>query len=329
MRFCLSLICSLVTYCSFSQSVDQLYKQMLKPVIILSLLAFSYSATAQQPSVVKVERQILDAFCKHDTLLIKKLVDDQFLMVRADGTVERKPEFVRAYAGFGPENKLSISVQHDKIIDKGSIVIVHGVVTNQWQEAENSMASKVRYTDTYRKEGSQWLLLSSFLNDIGETYFKLKDTSGAWSAIAKQYELLDQSVEQKDLGKHLSLKTGDFNTVDHLGNFGSPQFMRNRSKILFSVLRDSIDSNNKIEAVEIAGDTARVTVLQTFKRRQVAGGKVRYMQTTARQRESWMLTREGWKLVFVDKVKPLTRIIDGIATDADKPVNWNDPVFKQ
>ena len=53
------------------------------------------------------------------------------------------------------------------------------------------------------------------------------------------------------------------------------------------------------------------------------------MQTTARQRESWMLTRDGWKLVFVDRVIPLTRTVDGVITDPLKPVNWNDPIFNK
>jgi len=304
--------------------------EAMKKNLLFTFLFLSCSfSKAQVKQVLKAEQAILDAFCKQDTQFIKNSVDDAFILVHADGAIDGKKEFIRSYSSFTPDNKLSIHTSLEKSIDKGDIMIIVGRVESSWKEGKDDLASINRYTDTYKKHGDNWLLVSSFTNDIGEDFFRLKDTTGVWAAIRHQYEVLDRSVEDKNLCVHLALKTEDFSTLDDKGNFASASFMRNRSKNLFNAMIDSIETNNTVEKIEIAGDTAKATVLQIFKRRQKAPGKIRYFETSARQRESWMLTREGWKLVFVDKVVPLTRVVDGIKTDPTKPVNWNDPVFQK
>ena len=293
------------------------------------LFIISLECSSQQEDLLKTEKKILEYLVKKDSVRLKSMIDKDFIMIQADGYVQHRSEFIHAYDPFGPEYKLVISATGYRPIIKDNMAILSGVATQQWQEGARTMRLKTRYTDTYRRSGKNWILFSSFINDNGEDYFVITDTSGIKTAIQDRYRMLDSSVEKKDLCLHLSLKTNDFTTVDHLGNIGSPKFMRQRSRLLFGLIEDSIESNNTIESVTMVGDTAKVIVHQEFKRKQRAGGKVRYMQTTVRQRESWMLTRDGWKLVFVDRVQPLTRIIDGIKTDPDKPVNWNDPVFKK
>jgi len=300
----------------------------MRQLILIPLIFIFTLSSAQVKEVLETEKKILTAFERKDTMTLKELVADQFIMVSADGSITSKAGFISAYSSYRPEDKLTIKPHLDRSIINDNVIILHGFVINQWQEGQQTAHTRIPYTDTYQKKNGKWILISSFVNDTGEDYFSITDTTGVRNAIAKQYAILDRSVETKDLNLHLSLKTMDFNTVDHLGNPGSPQFMRNRSKILFSAIRDSVETNSTIESIEFAGDTAKATVFQEFKRNQMAGGKVRYMETTARQRESWMLTRDGWKLVFVDKVIPLSRIANGIPTDPLKPVNWNDPAFK-
>jgi hypothetical protein len=298
---------------------------------IIALCFFSLSfcwAYAQSPEVNKTEALILQAFIKKDTQSLRRYVADSFILVHADGAVQNKKEFMGAYNIFTPEMELELATEHRWTINQGDLVILQGLLISQWKEGAQTLRSKVPYTDTYKKTGGRWRLLSSYVNDIGEDYYVLTDTTGIWAAIAAQYRILDRTVNEKDLVRHLSLKTGDFSTLDHLGNKGSAQFMRNRSKILFSALRDSIQSRNEIESLEVKDDTAKVIVYQSFKRNQQMAGKVRRVETSARQRESWMLTREGWKLVFVDQVQPLTRVVDGKPTDPTKPFNPNDPAFK-
>lgn len=294
----------------------------------LALVCVSLQSSSQE-NVLQAEKRILAFLQQKDSSGLSKLVDNDFILVQADGLIQYKKDFITAYRNFTASNKLLLTSQVDKIIQKKDITILGGVLVQQWEEGTNTMRLKMRYTDTYRRDGDQWVLLSSFVNDNGEDYFRIRDTTGIKAAIQSRYKILDESVEKKDLLLHLSLKTGDFTTYDHLGNMGSPKFMRQRSRILFSAIKDSIESTNTIESVSVVDDTAKVIVHQAFSRRQMAGGRLRYMKTSARQRESWMRTREGWKLVFVDKVQPLTRIVDGIETDASKPVNWNDPAFKK
>lgn len=299
-------------------------------VFALCLFFFCFCRAFAQPGEVNnVEALILNAFLKKDTQTISRYVDEGFILVHADGAVQGKKEFLGTYNLYTPEMGLNLNAEHRQTISKGDLVILRGVLVSQWKEGNRTLRSKVPYTDTYKKSGGQWRLLASYVNDIGEDYFVITDTAGIRNAIAEQYKLLDRTVNEKDIVRHLSLKTGDFSTRDHLGNWGSPQFMRNRSKNLFNALRDSIQSLNQIESVEVKNDTAKVIVHQSFKRKQFMAGKVRRVETSARQRESWMLTREGWKLVFVDQVHPLTRVVDGKPTDPAKPFNPNDPPFKK
>jgi hypothetical protein len=300
----------------------------MKLFFVLAFLLLTHFVYAQINDVKKIEAAILAAFMMKDTQSLKKWVDEDFILVRADGSMQNKKDFVNGYNVFSPADSLHISAWHEKLIYKNDLIMLNGVVLTQWQENGRTVRSKIPYTDTYKKINGRWQLISSFNNDVGENYFELKDTTGVRAAIAKQYERLDRSVEQKDLCTNLALKTSDFSTRDHLGNRGSAQFMRQRSKMIFDAMRDSIQVHDAIESIAFVGDTAKVIVHQSFKRNQFMAGKVRRVETSARQRESWMLTRDGWKLVFVDQVHPLTRVVDGIATDATKPFNPNDPAFK-
>jgi ketosteroid isomerase-like protein len=297
---------------------------------VLCVISFCYfRAVAQPDEVKKVEALLLNAFVKKDSQSIARYVDDNFILLHADGGVQNKKEYVGAYTVYTPEMGLQLRTEHRQTIDKGGLVILRGILVSRWKEGNQVLQSKVPYTDTYQKSGGQWRLITSFVNDVGEDYYVLTDTTGIREAIKRQYKILDRTVNEKDLVRHLNLKTGDFSTLDHLGNPGSPQFMRNRSKNLFNALRDSIQSLNEIESIEVKGDTAKVIVHQSFKRNQLMAGQVRRVETSARQRESWMLTREGWKLVFVDQVQPLTRVVDGKPTNPAKPFNPNDPPYKK
>ena len=297
---------------------------------VLCLFSFSFCrAVAQPDDIKKVEALLLHAFVAKDSQTVGRYVDDNFMLVHADGAVQNKKEVMRAYKVYTPEMALKLWAEHQQVINKGNLVILRGILISRWMEGSQVLQSKVPYTDTYQKSGGQWRLLSSFVNDVGEDCYVLTDTTGIREAIIRQYKILDSTVNEKDILRHLSLKTGDFSTLDHLGNVGSPQFMRNRSKNLFNALRDSIQSLNQIESIEVKDDTAKVIVHQFFKRNQLMAGRVRRVETSARQRESWMLTREGWKLVFVDQVHPLTRVVDGKPTSPTKPFNPNDPPYKK
>lgn len=293
----------------------------MKTFFVLTFLLLVHSAHPQINDAKKLETAILTAFMKKDTQSLKRYTYENFILVHADGIIQNKKDFVNAYHVnvfkpaynvFQPEDSFRISSQHEKVIGKNDLVILNGILLNQWQEDGCIVRSKAPYTATYKKTNGKWQLISLYINDVGEDYFELKDTTGVRAAIAKQYEKLDYSVEQKDLCTILSLNTSDFSTIDSYGNKGSAQYMRQRSKLIFKAMRDSIDVHNEIESIALVGDTAKVIVHQSFKRNQFMAGKVRRVETSARQRESWMLTRDGWKLAFVEG-----------GASIDKGCRWN------
>jgi hypothetical protein len=310
------------------QTAVQILKQIMK-YFSLILFCFAWMNVSSQPQPIrKAQTAILTGFIMKDTNGLKSHVDEQFILVHNDGLVEGRSAYIHSYDMFTPDDALSIMLMHESHTELPDLMMVRGTMMSQWMEADRLVRSKKKYLETYQNKKGNWMLVSLYLNDNGEDYYALADTSGIRNIIAQRYKALDRSVMDKDICAHLALKSSDFSTVDHLGNSASPKFMRSRSENLFKALRDSVSVTNTIESLEFAEDTVKATVLQSFKRRQIMAGKTRYVESSARQRESWMLTRDGWKLVYVDKVKPLTRIVDRMPTDPAKPFDPKAVGFK-
>src|SRR5689334_10771143 len=171
----------------------------MRHLLLLPLIFFFTLSNAQVKEVLETEKKILTAFEKKDTSTLKELVADQFIMVSADGSITPKAGFISAYSSYRPEDKLKIIPHVGRSIVNDNLIILHGFVINQWQEGQQTAHTRIPYTDTYQKINGKWILISSFVNDIGEDYFSISDTTGVRSAIAKQYAILDRSVETKDL----------------------------------------------------------------------------------------------------------------------------------
>lgn len=108
--------------------------------------------------------------------------------------------------------------------------------------------------------------------------------------------------------------------TDRSGNPVSPPLVRDQMKALFATLRGKPEMRNEIEKLEMAEDTVKVTVLQHFKRDQSIDGKIKKIESTVRQRTSWMKTKEGFKLVYIDNITPLSMKVDGIPATPDAPL---------
>jgi hypothetical protein len=76
-------------------------------------------------------------------------------------------------------------------------------------------------------------------------------------------------------------------------------------------------SENKLIAV--------AEVFQEASRTRELAGKVRKVETSVIQRETWVKTLEGWKLQSVDNVRDQRRFVDGKRVDPTKPYDPNAP----
>ena len=136
----------------------------MKTILTLLVLVFVSINCNSQENAVQTGKQILTYLQKKDSLNLSKLVDKDFISVQADGLIQDKTAFINAYRMFGKSDNLLLSSQVNRIIQKGDITILNGVLTQQWEEGPNTVRQKIPFTDTYRREGSKWILLSSFFD---------------------------------------------------------------------------------------------------------------------------------------------------------------------
>ena len=146
-------------------------------------------------------------------------------------------------------------------------------------------------------------------------------------ALEEQYAKLAEANKNKDLEALLALRTPDFSAKFPNGEIRDSAYMANYSRILFQQMQAPISVSNTIETLDVNGNEAIAVVQQRFSRMQVKAGQLRRVETEARQRETWVLTGEGWKLKFVDDVHPGAWYVDGKRVDPSKPYDPAAPPY--
>jgi len=146
-------------------------------------------------------------------------------------------------------------------------------------------------------------------------------------ALEAQYAKLAEANKNKDLEALLALRTPDFSAKFPNGEIRDSAYMAGYSRILFQQMQAPISVSNTIETLDVNGNEAIAVVHQRFSRMQVKAGQLRRVETEARQRETWVLTGEGWKLKFVDDVHPGAWYVDGKRVDPSKPYDPAAPPY--
>lgn len=146
-------------------------------------------------------------------------------------------------------------------------------------------------------------------------------------ALEGQYAKIAEANKNKDLAALLAIRTPDFSAQFPDGEIRNSEEMAGYSRVLFEQVQPPITVSNTIETLTVRGNEAIAVVHQQFSRMQVKAGQLRKVETEARQRETWVLTQEGWKLKFVDDVHPGAWYVDGKRVDPSKPYDPNAPSY--
>lgn len=146
-------------------------------------------------------------------------------------------------------------------------------------------------------------------------------------ALEGQYAKIAEANKNKDLAALLAIRTPDFSAQFPDGQIRNSKEMAGYSRVLFEQMQPPITVSNTIETLTVRGNEAIAVVHQQFSRMQVKAGQLRKVETEARQRETWVLTQEGWKLKFVDDVHPGAWYVDGKRVDPSKPYDPNAPSY--
>jgi len=147
-------------------------------------------------------------------------------------------------------------------------------------------------------------------------------------ALERQYAAIRRALIAKDLDAMMALRTPDFEA--HLPNGQVWDFAASRAytQAGFEQVQQNLDVRFIIHEIELDGPRAAAHIEQHWSRLQMKAGKVRKVETTAHQRETWLLTPQGWRLQGIDQVKPGPWFVDGKEIDPYKSYDPDAPEFK-
>lgn len=145
-----------------------------------------------------------------------------------------------------------------------------------------------------------------------------------------RYKRLAEAHDRKDLNAIAKLKTADFHAIFPDGKVGDVKTMQEYTRQFLEVNKPPYNVRNTIEKVAVSENRliAVVEVLQEVSRTRELAGKLRKVDTSARQRETWSRTPEGWKLKVVDRVRDQRRYVDGKRVDPTKPYDPDAAPFE-
>ncbi|HWT03835.1 MAG TPA: nuclear transport factor 2 family protein [Pyrinomonadaceae bacterium] len=148
-----------------------------------------------------------------------------------------------------------------------------------------------------------------------------------WKEMDALYGRIAQAVMKKDYDALFALYGPDFQVKVHSGEtWGREQtlgFLRNG----FTRVKETIHTSNTIIQLAVCGDEATATVLQQWYRMQMAGGKLRRVETNGVQDERWVKTPEGWKRRYIEELKAGASFVDGKRVDTTKPLDPEAPPY--
>lgn len=152
-----------------------------------------------------------------------------------------------------------------------------------------------------------------------------QDDGEARKELEAQYEKLAEAHYRKDLKAIAGLKTLDFHAIFPDGRVGDVRMMEQYTKQFIESNQPPFHISNTIQKITVSENRliAVVEVFQEVSRTRELAGKVRKVDTSVIQRETWAKTAEGWKLKSVDNVRDQKRFVDGKRVDPTKPFDPN------
>jgi ketosteroid isomerase-like protein len=152
--------------------IDGKTGQIMKPLLmIFVLLGVALSiATGQtknpkaEQELLKLQREWLDAYQKHDAAALERIEADDFTLTDADGKVTTKAEDVESVRNAKPpQPDDSFDVEDVEVRFYGDTAVLIGRVILKYRNKGQMVAERYRYTDTYLKRRGRWQVVASQL----------------------------------------------------------------------------------------------------------------------------------------------------------------------
>ena len=93
-------------------------------------------------------------------------------------------------------------------------------------------------------------------------------------------------------------------------------------------IRPPIWAHHMLGNLRLDQDQAVMTVRQAYSRMQLVNGKLRKVETSVTQDETWVRTPHGWKRRFVTNEPDSEWYVDGERVEPGKPYDENAPPYE-
>ena len=146
--------------------------------------------------------------------------------------------------------------------------------------------------------------------------------------IEAQYAKLADATQREDLAGMLSVRSPRMEVSGPDGRRLDYAQMVEYARGWLELNKQPIKVKFTIKEIVMNGpDEAAVTVYQQGSRRQDLAGAERTMEHSVTQRETWVRTPEGWRIIRVDSVRGQRKWVDGKEIDPAKPFDPAAPPF--
>jgi hypothetical protein len=172
-------------------------------------------------------------------------------------------------------------------------------------------------------------LFALVLTLVGAAASFPQDDAAVRKELELQYKKLAEAHDRKDLKTIASLKTLDFHAIFPDGRVGDVRQMEQYTRQFIEINQPPFNIRNTIQKLTVSENKliAVAEVFQEASRTRELAGKVRKVDTSVMQRETWVKTLEGWKLKSVDNVRDQKRFVDGKRVDPTKAFDPNAPPY--
>ena len=172
-------------------------------------------------------------------------------------------------------------------------------------------------------------LFALILTVAGAVAALAQDDAEVRKELEVQYKKLAEAHDRKDLKTIAGLKTSDFHAITPDGRVNDVKMMEQYTKQFIESNQPPFNIRNTIQKLSVSENklVAVAEVFQEASRQRDLAGKLRKVDTSVLQRETWVKTPDGWKLKAVDNVRDQKRFVDGKRVDPTKPYDPNAPPY--
>jgi ketosteroid isomerase-like protein len=116
------------------------------------------SAQTEEQRVLAVEDEYVAAEIRRDEAVLRRLVDDRFVLNSSSGKTSDKDALIRSVLDM---RMVAQTITERSVLVEGDIAIVFGTAKLQFAvPGKEDSVSILRYTSTYVKRGGQWRMLA-------------------------------------------------------------------------------------------------------------------------------------------------------------------------